>query len=101
MGNRTVGKCPKSFTIEFAEAALNSGYEYFERRRPVGYPSRIFAVIKGTVYRAVPTLAGVSYHGFPELKPDDLPPDPAVKEAILDLAAADGSREEVEQWFKS
>jgi hypothetical protein len=100
-GRRLVGKCPKSLDPVKAEDALNSGYPYFdERDGEHTFPSRIFAVIDGVVYRAMPTMPGVSYHGFPELA-RSLPPDDTLKAAILDLAVADGSRKEVEKWLKS
>ena len=100
VGNRRVGKCPKSLRPEDAEAALNLGFEYFdERNTNDDYPSRIFAVVDGVVYRAMPTVPGVSYHGFPELA-SDLPPDPELRRGILKLADADGSRKEVERWLR-
>lgn len=99
-GKRLVGKCPKTLNHARAEAALNAGFDYFDRRGNGSHPSRIFAVIDGVVYGAMPTMPGVSYHGFPELAAD-LPPDPAVYHAILGLAEADGSRKEVEKWLNS
>jgi hypothetical protein len=95
-----VGKCPKSFGADQAEVALNSGFEYYGRRDDEGHPGRIFAVVGGVVYRAMPTLPGVSYHGFPELAAD-LPNDPVLHAAILELADSDGSREEVQEWLNS
>lgn len=100
-GRRLVGKCPNTLTDADAEAALNAGYEYFDARdEEQTFPSRIFAVIDGVVYRAMPTVPDVSYHGFPELA-RDLPPDEDLKAAILELADADGSRKEVAKWLKS
>lgn len=101
VGDRLVGKCPKSITNERAEQALNHGFFYFsERSSDQNYPERIFAVIDGVVYRAMPTVRGVSYHGFPE-RAVDLPPGREVREALLDLAEADGSRKAVARWLKS
>lgn len=97
-GNRIIGKCPKNLGHPRAELALNTGFEYYDRRRSKDYPSRIFAVIDGVVYRAMPTLPGISYHGFPELA-SDLPPDPEVRAAILAMADIEGSRKEVEKWL--
>lgn len=99
-GRRWVAKCPKSLHSDKAEAALNTGVEYHDERDHQGHPSRIYAVIGGVVYRAMPTLAGISYHGFPE-RVRDLPPDKALEDAILDLAEREGTRKEVEKWFKA
>ncbi len=98
-GRRRVYKCPKSLHSAKAEAALNKGHEYHDERGGDDHPSRIFAVIDGVVYRAMPTRPGISYHGFPE-RARELPPDEKLRTAILDLAEADGSRKEVEKWFK-
>ena len=99
VGRRLVGKCPKSIDQDAAQSALDSGYEYFDERDKATYPSRIFAVVGGVVYRAMPTQPGVSYHGFPELA-EHLPPDETLRTAILELAEADGSRRKVEKWLR-
>lgn len=98
-GNRVIGKCPKDLDYETAEEALNTGYEYYSRRGGDEYPSQIYAVIDGVVYRAEPTMNGISYHGFPVL-PGDIPPGREVRDAILGIAELDGSREEVAKWLR-
>ncbi len=62
-----VGKCPHGLPLTTAEALLNDGVEWRSRRNPSPWPSRIYAVHEGFVFRATPTVPGVSYHAFPEI----------------------------------
>lgn len=95
-----VSKCPSTLTVEDAEAMLNAGVEWRPRRGwSHDHPQRIYAVADGVLYRATPTNPGRSYHGFPEL-PGQVPPDPALRGAIMELARADGSEREVERWLR-
>lgn len=59
-----VGKCPKSITEELATEILNQGVPYYDDRdAPV--PAKIYAVYKGVIYEAAPTMPGISWHGYP------------------------------------
>jgi hypothetical protein len=100
-GGEKVGKCPCTITVELAERLLNQqGLPWDNPRLPTGtHPDRIYVVYDGVVYRAKPTIAGVSYHAFPEL-PERLRQLPkAVREQILGLADRLGCKKEVQAWM--
>jgi hypothetical protein len=90
-----VGKCPTTITVEMATKLLNLGIPYFPPRWPRAYPERIYNIYEGQLYRATPTVPGVSYHGFPEhpTKAQKLPK--ALKQQILDSPAAAEYQEEI------
>ncbi|MBF0624446.1 MAG: hypothetical protein HQL82_06525 [Magnetococcales bacterium] len=64
-GKRLKGQCPASITRTegLAEKLLNDGVP---DPADTDSPDAFYNVYKGVVYRAEPTLHGVSYHGFPE-----------------------------------
>ena len=96
-----VSKCPSSLTNEQAEDLLNRGIPRFNPRKSDQYPTEIYSVLDGTVYQAVPTRLGASYHGFPAL-PKDLRSLPkAIKDAILDLAKVQHDEQRVQSWLDS
>ncbi|WP_157485666.1 MULTISPECIES: hypothetical protein [unclassified Frigoribacterium] len=94
-----VSKCPANLSLATITALLNNGFEFYRPKRSRDFPTRIYAVLDGVVYRASPTNPGVSYHGFPELR-ENLPPSREVREALLELARKDGSEETVKKWLK-
>ena len=96
-GGVIVGKCPSGMTTEFAEAMLNDGVPWSPLRWRHDYPKRIYNILDGVVYRAVPTNPGVSYHGFPE-RLEHLPTE--LIGPLLALAEALGERERIERWLK-
>lgn len=96
---RIVSKCPKNLTMKQAEELLNSGVEWSRARSRNPYPDRIYGVLDGTLYRAMPTVRGSSYHGFPEMK-NDVPPDRKLREEILRLAEIDGSERSMRKWLR-
>lgn len=100
VGQAVVGKCPSGMSVQDAEELLNAGVEYYPRGWNDEYPKRIFVVHEGTVYRATPTIPGVSYHGFPEMI-ERLPPDPDLRQRILDKADSAECIEEVAKWMRS
>jgi hypothetical protein len=63
-----VAKCPSTFRLEHATRLLNSPnrLELKDPRSTAPHPDRIYVFSRGVLYRAVPTVAGRSYHGFPE-----------------------------------
>lgn len=100
VGGEIVGKCPKTLTTTIAEDLLNrQSVPYHNPRAPGPNPDRLYVVHEGMVYRAVPTVAGQSFHGFPELpqKLRELPK--AVRNKILSLAEELGCKESVEEWL--
>ncbi|MBF0134322.1 MAG: hypothetical protein HQL75_17265 [Magnetococcales bacterium] len=59
------GKCPSSVTNVpgLAERLLQEGIPWPPTTE---HPESVYNVHQGVVYRAVPTVVGKSYHGFPE-----------------------------------
>ena len=101
VGNGWVGKCPHNLTIEKCKEILNNGIEYHSPRSPHEHPGRIYNIIDGVVYRATPTVPGVSYHGFPE-RPEFMKSLPRnLKEQLLLRAERLECRPEVERWLGS
>lgn len=99
-GGERVGKCPVGISAEQAEELLNTqAVEYHNPRAPGPAPDRLYVIHEGVVYRAVPTVAGVSFHAFPDL-PERLRvlPKP-LRRRIIELAERLGCREEVERWI--
>jgi hypothetical protein len=97
-----VGKCPSDLSISAAEVALNAGVPWTPSRWRHAYPQRIYAVLDGVVYRATPTVPGVSYHGFPE-RPEEITNDGRFKGVLTQLtqhAQRDGCLEEFNYWMK-
>lgn len=96
-----VGKCPKHITRELAEKIVNSGVPVYEVEGSP-YPERIYAVYQGTIYEAVPTVPGKSYHGYPwrgDL-PGRTPPPRRVFRELEQNAKNDGTLEEYKRWLK-
>jgi hypothetical protein len=101
VGNGWVGKCPHNLTIEKCKEVLNNGVEYHSPRSSHEHPERIYNIIDGVVYRATPTVPGVSYHGFPE-RPEFMKSLPRnLKEQLLLRAEQLKCRPEVERWLGS
>ncbi|WP_269900171.1 hypothetical protein [Paenalcaligenes faecalis] len=59
-----IGKCPKSISQDIATKILAKGYPYFDQPDDE-QPAKIYSVYKGVIYEAVPTIPGVSWHGYP------------------------------------
>src|SRR4051812_3673364 len=78
-----VGKCPSTLSIADCEALLNNGIAWTPDRWRKQYPKRIYNVRDCVVYRATPTIGGVSYHAFPELR-EQFPSE--LEDALLNLA---------------
>ena len=94
-----IGKCPAGFSNEEAEKLLNNGIPYPLERWGKPWPSRIYGVHEGTVYRATVTVGGRSYHAFPEL-PDRLRELPRkFQEKLLQRAAELGCEDQVRRWM--
>ncbi|MBI4703444.1 MAG: hypothetical protein HY744_20215 [Deltaproteobacteria bacterium] len=96
-----VGKCPHGLSLDRAERLLNQGIAYDPPRAATGdWPSRIYVVYEGAVFRAVPTNPGVSYHAFPD-KPAELSRLPRhVLEQIEERARELGCEQEVKRWIR-
>lgn len=100
VGGEQVGKCPVNVTLDQAERLLNEqAVPYHNPKAPGPNPDRIYVVHEGVVYRAVPTVAGVSFHGFPD-SPERLRSLPkVVRRQILDLADRLGCKDQVLKWM--
>lgn len=99
---RKVGKCPAWMSSDEAEALLNDGVDGTSEasdRADADWPENIYTVDEnGTVYRAVPTRPGHSYHGFPAKDERRVSRD--VKERILELAENKGCKQEAKRWMR-
>ena len=100
VGGVEIGKCPKDFDLREAERLINEGIPFSSRRSHRKHPDRIYVVHDGVLYRAVPTIEGVSYHGFPELPKDfnDLPT--RIQNQIWDRAESMGQIKQVKRWLR-
>lgn len=95
-----VGKCPVSIAVSEAQHLLNAqSVPYFNPRAPGPNPDRLYVVHRGVVYRAVPTVAGKSFHAFPELPARLRALPKAVRTQIVSLADQLGCKGEVEEWI--
>ncbi len=91
------GKCPSDMSMAEAENLLSGALVF--KRHPDGSPKRLYAVKDGVVYRAMPTLRGVSYHGFPE-RPSELRRLPqAFRDQLLTRATELGCEDETREWM--
>ena len=77
---------------------LNAGIPWQPERWRKNYPKRIYNIQGGVVYRATPTIGGISYHGFPE-RPELFPAE--LKAQLLKMADRLGcGNEVVKKWLK-
>lgn len=101
-GNKgPIGKCPKSITEKVATEILNHGVPYYDDLEDQ-YPAKIYAVYKGVIYEAAPTMPGVSWHGYPwrgDLK-GRRPLPGTVMRKLKKQAEESGHSKELEQWLK-
>lgn len=96
-----VGKCHNSITEKVAEDLLRGGFPYCENNDDQS-PSKIYAVYKGAIYEAVPTVPGKSWHGYPwrgDLKGRS-PLPRRIKRNLKEQAEQAGYLEEFERWLK-
>lgn len=92
-----IGKCSSEITDEIAQSLLDTGISLFEYEED-SYPSRIYNVHNGVIYEAMPTIPGVSYHGFPWR--GQRPPLKII-EALENAAKKSGHEAEFKRWLKS
>ncbi|MBL4683470.1 MAG: hypothetical protein JKY37_02680 [Nannocystaceae bacterium] len=98
-GTVRVAKCPSSMTMEQAEELLQGAIAWSPRGWTRDYPQRLYAVHDGWLYRAMPTIPGRSYHGFPEDDQSRQVPE-TLHEAIREVASSKGCVEEIERWLR-
>lgn len=94
-----VGKCPNTISNEEAERLLNAGIEVRPSRSQAAYPERIYVIHNGVLYRAVPTIRGESYHGFPERAVDFQRLPGKVKRQILAHAKRTNQLRALRKWL--
>lgn len=101
-GKGWAGKCPNTITESLAEQLLNAGIPEYDSDYDE-YPARIYTVYRGVVYEAVPTVPGVSYHGYPWR--GDLPgrsgPLRETRATLRQLAESRGELGEYKRWIKN
>ena len=99
----SVGKCSCNITQDIAQEALNKGIPFLVvERGGKKYPKYIYCVYNGVIYEAVPTLPGVSYHGYPwrgDLKGRTKIPRSIMKK-LRKIAEKDGCLQEFDKWEK-
>jgi hypothetical protein len=86
--------------MEKADELLNDGIVLQGPRDSSGHPRRIYVVFDGVLYRAVPTVPGRSYHGFPELPEEFERLDEELKERIRQRARELGCLEDLKKWLR-
>lgn len=102
--NHPEGMCPSTIDRDTAERILRDGIPYSPQGWPKSHPKRVFNIYQGAVYKAVETIPGVSYHGFPCPGPRthprkaDMPK--IIKEKLLERARERNCLAEIEAWFK-
>lgn len=97
------GKCPSSVTMTpgLAERLLNDGIPWSNGSEPGSeYPQRIYNVYHGVVYRAVPSVPGKSYHGFPEKEQSGRLVPREVFEALAERADEAGEFHKFKDWAR-
>ncbi|MFD2233495.1 hypothetical protein [Phaeospirillum tilakii] len=102
--NHPEGNCPSTINTNIAEKILRDGIPYSPQGWLKSHPKWVFNIYQGAVYKAVETVPGESYHGFPcpgprthQRKPD-MPK--LIKEKLLERAQERGCLSEIEAWFK-
>lgn len=95
-----VGKCPNSMTTQEAENLLNDGgIPFFPVGWKASHPKRIYVVHDGAVYRAVETIPGRSYHGFPATGEELRRLPSSIRNAILKRAQQLRCEDKVRRWM--
>ncbi|MBV1790193.1 hypothetical protein KQ940_19220 [Marinobacterium sp. D7] len=100
--NGAVGKCPKSIDEALATEILNRGVPYYDSPDDM-WPAKIYTVYQGVIYEAVPTMPGVSWHGYPwrgDLK-GRAPIPRKIQRKLKEIAMQSGHISEYEQWLKN
>jgi hypothetical protein len=94
-----VSKCPAGFSLVLAAQLVNEGIPSPTDLAPTTWPSQIFVVHDGVLYRAVPTNPGRSYHAYP-VDSDDLRLVPRdVLEKIFERARALNCERKLRRWI--
>jgi len=97
IGNKDVGKCHSSITTELAQELLRTGLRYNAPGSEV--VTHVYAVYRGVVYEAAPTLAGRSYHGYPWKGGQGRPALPRrIERELRKRAEQDGFSKEFTDW---
>ncbi len=99
-GSIKIGKCPSSLSRQVAQALLQTGIPDTDSLEN-GHPKRIYAVYDGVVYQAVPTMLGISYHGYPwHGRPGDNRLPRVIKRELEQRAAEAGCSDKLKKWLK-
>lgn len=94
-----VGKCPCNVLPEEANELLKRGIP--SGFSPEGWPDRIYAVLRGVVYEAVPTIKGVSYHAYPwRFLPNRNYLPKLVLNELHKQAQTEGTEKQFKKWIK-
>lgn len=97
-GRKEVGKCHSSITTEIAQQLLREGLRYNAPGSEL--VTHVYAVYRGVIYEAAPTLPGLSYHGYPWKGDQGRPPlPPRIERKLRVRAQHDGYLKEFEDWL--
>lgn len=100
----SIGKCSCNITQDIAQNILNKGIPFFfVKKSGREYPRYIYCVYGGVIYEAVPTVPGISYHGYPwrgDLKGRTKIPHSIMKK-LRKIAEEDGFLQEFDKWKKT
>jgi len=99
-GQKRIGKFPHTLQMGTAQDLLNTGIAIQGPRDRSGHPRRIYVVHEGVLYRAVPTVPGLSYHGFPEWPEEFERLDGDLKERIWQRARELGCLDDLKRWLR-
>jgi len=98
MGAAVVGKCPNTLSKQDAELLLRDGVPLV--REGETYPARVYAVHEGVIFEAVPTIPGVSYHGYPWRRTPGRNPIPShILSELEQRAVAQGQLRQFKDWM--
>lgn len=90
-----VGKCPKGFPKEMAEALLRDAVPEFNKNRPE-HPRALWAVYQGAVYIAFSSDHGTHWHGFPT----NAEPPRKILRALRERADREGQGRALKKWLE-
>ncbi len=94
-----VSKCPIGVSPSEAQELLDGAIPWSPRSWRRDHPQRLYAVRGGVLYRAMPTVPGRSYHGFPEHSTGFPRGARALKRQILARARELQCELEVRRWM--
>ncbi|MEE3624505.1 hypothetical protein UCD39_10965 [Nitrospirillum sp. BR 11752] len=101
--NHPEGMCPSTIKLDTAAEILRDGIPYSPQGWSKSHPKWVFNIYEGAVYKAVETVPGASYHGFPCPGPRTHPRKPdmpkLIKDKLFERARERDCLADIEAWF--